>query len=99
MLAFDLAFAGRVYVSCCPVFLNEFFWITGVSMYKLVYACMGTHSFTTVGLVLRGAGNTKCGFMMDLSAVWCIGKPVVFAGAFALKWPVYGVLVLVVHSN
>ncbi|WP_289021773.1 MATE family efflux transporter [Desulfobacter postgatei] len=196
MLSFDFAFVKRVAVTCWPVFLNEFFWVTGVSMYKLVYARMGTPSiaavnivatfeeflfvpffgifyagsilignsigakryerafaygkfmllvqlpmaigaglvlilcrhfilgfynistatydnafylmlttglvfwtkttnFTTVVSVFRGGGDTKFGFFMDLSAVWCIGVPMAFTGAFLLHWPVYGVMALI----
>nr|WP_319397007.1 MATE family efflux transporter [uncultured Desulfobacter sp.] len=196
MLSFDFAFVKRVAATCWPVFLNEFFWVTGVSMYKLVYARMGTQSiaavnivatleeflfvpffgvfhagsilignsigakryarafaygkfmllvqlpmalgaglglvlcrpfilgfynispaayenayylmlttglifwtkttnFTTVVSVFRGGGDTKFGFLMDLSAVWCIGVPMAFVGAFVFHWPVYGVMALV----
>nr|WP_321401387.1 MATE family efflux transporter [uncultured Desulfobacter sp.] len=196
MLAFDFAFVKRVAATCWPVFLNEFFWVTGVSMYKLVYARMGTESiaavnivatleeflfvpffgifhagsilignsigakrdtrafaygkfmllsqlpmalgaglglilcrdyilgfynispaaydnayylmlttglifwtkttnFTTVVSVFRGGGDTKFGFFMDLSAVWCIGVPMAFVGAFVFHWPVYGVMALI----
>ena len=196
MLAFDFAFVRRVAATCWPVFLNEFFWVTGVSMYKLVYARMGTESiaavnivatleeflfvpffgvfhagsilignsigaqndtrafaygkfmllsqlpmaigaglglilcrdfilgfynisptaydnayylmlttglifwtkttnFTTVVSVFRGGGDTKFGFLMDLSAVWCIGVPMAFVGAFVFHWPVYGVMALI----
>ena len=196
MLSFDLTFVKRVTATCWPVFLNEFFWVTGVSMYKLVYARMGTQSiaavnivatleeflfipffgifhagsilignsigagrynrafaygkfmllaqlpmalgaglvlilcrnfilgfynisfgaydnayylmlttglifwakttnFTTVVSVFRGGGDTKFGFFMDLSAVWCIGVPMAFTGAFVLDWPVYGVMALI----
>ncbi len=196
MLGFDFAFVKRVAATCWPVFLNEFFWVTGVSMYKLVYARMGTQSiaavnivatfeeflfipffgmfhagsilignsigaaryqqafaygkfmlffqlpmalgaglglilcrhfilgfynistaaydnafylmlttglifwakttnFTTVVSVFRGGGDTKFGFLMDLSAVWCIGVPMAFTGAFVLGWPVYGVMALI----
>ena len=51
MLSFDLAFVKRVAATCWPVFLNEFFWVTGVSMYKLVYARMGTQSIAAVNIV------------------------------------------------
>ena len=196
MLGFDLAFVQRVAATCWPVFLNEFFWVTGVSMYKLVYARMGTQSiaavnivatleeflfvpffgifhagsilignsigakrhdrayaygkfillsqlpmalgagfllilsrtfilgfynisaeaydnayylilttglifwtkttnFTTVVSVFRGGGDTRFGFLMDLSAVWCIGVPMAVTGAFVFHWPVYGVMALV----
>lgn len=196
MLGFDLAFVKQIMATCWPVFFNEFFWVTGVSMYKLVYARMGTQSiaaanivstleeflfipffgifhagsilignsigakryerafaygklillsqlpmalvagfllilcrhfilgfynisteaygnayylmlttglvfwtkttnFTTVVSVFRGGGDTKFGFLMDLSAVWCIGVPMAFTGAFILCWPVYGVMALI----
>lgn len=196
MLGFDLAFVKRVMATCWPVFFNEVFWVTGVSMYKLVYARMGTQSiaavnivatleeflfvpffgmfhagsilignsigakrynqafaygkfmllaqlpmalgaglllilcrnfilgfynisfaahnnayylmlttglvlwakttnFTTVVSVFRGGGDTRFGFFMDLSAVWCIGVPMAFTGAFVLHWPVYGVMALI----
>jgi len=51
MLSFDFAFVKRVMATCWPVFLNEFFWVTGVSMYKLVYARMGTQSIAAVNIV------------------------------------------------
>ena len=196
MFSFDFAFVKRVTATCWPVFLNEFFWVTGVSIYKLVYARMGTQSiaavnivatleeflfvpffgifhagsilignsigakrydrafaygkfmlltqlpmalgaggvlilcrpfilgfynispaaydnayylmlttglvfwtkttnFTTVVSVFRGGGDTKFGFLLDLSAVWCIGVPMAFAGAFVFHWPVYGVMALI----
>ena len=196
MLSFDFVFVKRITATCWPVFLNEFFWVTGVSMYKLVYARMGTQSiaavnivatleeflfvpffgifhagsilignsigakrykraydygkfmllaqlpmalgaglmlilcrpfilgfynistaaydnayylilttglvfwtkttnFTTVVSVFRGGGDTKFGFFMDLSAVWCIGVPLAFTGAFIFHWPVYGVMALI----
>ena len=54
-----------------------------------------TTNFTTVVSVFRGGGDTKFGFLMDLSAVWCIGVPMAFTGAFVLHWPVYGVMALI----
>jgi putative MATE family efflux protein len=51
MLSFDFAFVKRVTTTCRPVLLNEFFWVTGVSMYKLVYARMGTQSIAAVNIV------------------------------------------------
>ena len=196
MKALDKAFCRRVFTTCWPVFLNEFFWVTGVSMYNLVYARMGTSSIAAVNImasieevmyipffgifhggaimignaigaeereqaygigknllisqlimalgaglliillrdfilsfyqispearanahyllmvsglifwvkstnitnvvsVLRGGGDTKFGFFMDLTGVWCIGVPLAFIGAFVLHLPVYWVMALV----
>ena len=196
MLGFDLPFVKRVAATCWPVFLNEFFWVTGVSIYKLVYARMGTQSiaavnivttleeflfipffgifhggsilignsigagrdkrayaygkfillaqlpmavlagvslilcrnfilgfynispethqnayylmmttglilwakttnFTTVVSIFRGGGDTRFGFFMDLTGVWCIGIPMALLGAFVLHLPVYWVMALV----
>ncbi|WP_320042287.1 MATE family efflux transporter [uncultured Desulfobacter sp.] len=196
MFSFDFAFVKRVTATCWPVFLNEFFWVTGVSIYKLVYARMGTEAiaaanivatleeflfvpffgifhagsilignsigakryerafaygkfmlltqlpmalgaglvlilcrhfilglynistaaydnayylmlttglifwtkttnFTTIVSVFRGGGDTKFGFLIDLSGVWCIGVPMAFFGAFVFHWPVYGVMALI----
>ena len=196
MLVWDPAFCRRVFSTCWPVFLNEFFWVTGVSMYNLVYARMGTSSiaavnimasieevmfipffgffhggsimignsigaskpdqafaigkgllafqfimalcvglamiqfrefilsfynlsaaahtnalnlllvsglifwakttnFTNVVSVLRGGGDTRFGFFLDLAGVWCIGVPMAFIGAFIFKLPVYWVMPMV----
>lgn len=196
MLGFDIAFLKRVAATCWPVFLNELFWVTGVSMYKLVYARIGTESiaavnivatieefmfipffgifhggsimignsigagkkdqamaygqflllsqlimalgaglvmivsrdfilgfynispatyenayylmlatglilwakttnFTNVVSVLRGGGDTRFGFLLDLTGVWCIGVPMAFFAAFYLDLPVYWVMVLI----
>ncbi len=196
MLGFDFSFVKRVAATCWPVFLNEFFWVTGVSMYKLVYARMGTTAiaavnitatleeflfipffgifhggsilignsigagrdkrayaygkfillaqlpmavlagiclilcrnfilgfynispaaqqnayylmlttglvlwakttnFTTVVSIFRGGGDTRFGFFMDLTGVWCIGVPMAFFAAFVLHLPVYWVMALV----
>ncbi len=54
-----------------------------------------TTNFTTVVSVFRGGGDTKFGFLLDLSAVWCIGVPMAFIGAFVFHWPVYGVMALI----
>ncbi|MCG8566906.1 MAG: MATE family efflux transporter [Desulfobacterales bacterium] len=196
MKALDKAFCRRVFTTCWPVFLNEFFWVTGVRMYNLVYARMGTSSiaavnimasieevmfipffgffhggsimignsigaskpdqafaigkgllafqfimalcvglamiqfrefilsfynlsaaahtnalnlllvsglifwakttnFTNVVSVLRGGGDTRFGFFLDLAGVWCIGVPMAFIGAFIFKLPVYWVMPMV----
>ena len=42
-----------------------------------------------------GGGDTKFGFFMDLTGVWCIGVPLAFIGAFVLHLPVYWVMALV----
>ncbi|WDP90172.1 MAG: MATE family efflux transporter [Desulfobacter sp.] len=196
MLGFDRPFFMRVLATCWPVFLNELFWVTGVSMYKVVYARIGTQAiaavnivatleefmfipffgifhggsimignsigagrekrayaygrflmvaqlimalaagammilsrdlvlsfynispatyenayylmlvaglvfwgkttnFTTIVAVLRGGGDTRFGFLLDLAGVWCIGVPMAFLAAFYLELPVYGVMALI----
>ena len=196
MFSFDTAFLRRVATTCWPVFLNEFFWVTGISLYKLVYARLGTESiaavnivatleeflfipffglfhggaimignsigagkektayaygqflliaqflmavaggllmilsrdmvlsfynispgtyenayylmlvsgillwtkttnFTNIVSVLRSGGDTRFGFFLDLTGVWCIGVPLAFFGAFYLGLPVYWVMALI----
>lgn len=51
MAGFRLDFIKRVTTTCWPVFLNELAWVTGVSLYKLVYARMGTESIAAVNIV------------------------------------------------
>lgn len=51
MFSFDRPFLGRVLTTCWPVFLNELFWVTGISLYKLVYARIGTESIAAVNIV------------------------------------------------
>jgi len=189
-------FVRKVLSVCWPVFLNEFFWVIGVSLYNLVYARIGTESIAAVNIVasienfllipffgmfhagsimvansigsgreddsyqygrslismqffmaivtggvmilsrdvvlsfynisevartnayhlmfvagvvlcikttnvahivsvLRGGGDTRFGFLLDITSVWCIGVPMAFFGAFYLKLPVYWVMALV----
>lgn len=196
LLAIDRIFMKQVAVTCWPVMCNEFFWVIGTSLYKLVYARMGTESmaavsivssieelvlipffgmfragsvilgnsigagnpdqafrygkyllwtqlvmalcaglfmagarevvlgfynvsdatyanayhlmlvaglglclkcsnFTLIVSVLRGGGDTRFGFLLDLAGVWCIGVPMAFFAAFALGLPVYWVMALV----
>jgi len=200
MLDFDRVFLKKVLTTCWPVFLNEFVWVTGVSLYNLVYARIGTQSiaavnivasienfmmipffgmffsgsiiignsigagkpdeaylygkfllavqfsmaifaggimilgremilsfynisdgaymnayhlmfvsgmalcikvtnFTNVVSVLRGGGDTRFGFLLDLTGVWCIGVPMAFFGAFYLNLPVYWVMALVMTEE
>ncbi len=51
MFSFDRPFLGQVLTTCWPVFLNELFWVTGISLYKLVYARIGTESIAAVNIV------------------------------------------------
>ncbi len=196
MLGFDFNFFRHVLATCWPVFLNELFWVTGISLYKLVYARIGTESIAAVNIVatieefmfipffgifhggaivignsigsgrkntaysfgrflmviqlvlaiaagiviilsrdfvlsfynispdtyknayylmlvtgmvfwskttnfvnivsvLRGGGDTKFAFLLDLTGVWLIGLPVAFWAAFYLELPVYGVMALI----
>lgn len=200
MLDFDYPFFKKILTTCWPVFLNEFFWVTGVSLYNLVYARIGTDSiaavsivasienfmlipffgmfhagsimignsigagrddqaylygryllmlqffmaifaggimilsrnmvlsfynvsdaaymnayhlmfvvgvvlcikitnFTNVVSVLRGGGDSRFGFFLDFTGVWCIGVPMAFFGAFFLELPVYWVMAMVMTEE
>jgi putative MATE family efflux protein len=200
MLDFDRVFLKKVLTTCWPVFLNEMVWVTGVSLYNLVYARIGTQSiaavnivasienfimipffgmffsgsiiignsigadkpeeaylyskfllaiqfsmalvaggimilgregilafynisdtaymnayhlmfvagialcvkvtnFTNIVSVLRGGGDTRFGFFLDLTGVWCIGVPMAFFAAFYLNLPVYWVMALVLTEE
>ncbi len=196
MFSFDIPFVRKVIATCWPVFLNELFWVVGISLYKLVYARIGTEAiaavnivatieefmfipffglfhggsiiiansigagqgktvqayggfllgtqlimaftvgavmiltrdfvlsfynispatyenayhlmmvaglvfwskttnFTNIVSILRGGGDTRFGFFLDLTGVWCIGLPIAFFSAFYLKLPVYWVMALI----
>lgn len=196
MFDFNLPFFKKIMMTCWPVILNEFFWVTGASLYSLVYARIGTESiaavnivasienfmlipffgmfhagaimignsigaqkedeayqfgkyllisqffmalltgglmiifrshilvfyniseqaytyayhvmlvagivlcakvinFTNIVAVLRGGGDTKYGFFLDLTGVWCIGVPLAFFGAFYLHLPVHWVMAMI----
>ncbi len=200
MFTFDTPFFKKIMATCWPVILNEFFWVTGASLYSLVYARIGTESiaavnivasienfmlipffgmfhagaimignsigaqeeeeayqfgkyllisqffmallagglmilfrsqilkfynisdqaytyayhvmlvagivlcakvinFTNIVAVLRGGGDTKYGFFLDLTGVWCIGVPLAFFGAFYLHLPVYWVMAMIVTEE
>ena len=45
--------------------------------------------------ILRSGGDTRYAFLLDLCAVWLIGVPLAFIGAFVLHLPVYFVYLLV----
>ena len=45
--------------------------------------------------ILRSGGDTRYAFLLDLCAVWLIGVPLAFIGAFVLQLPVYFVYLLV----
>lgn len=200
MFDLDRIFCKKVVDTCWPVFLNEFLWVIGVSLYNLVYARIGTQSiaavnivvsienfilipffglfhagaimignkigsgekelaytygknllrlqfslaiaaggvmilsreivlgfysisdtalsnahhlmmvaglilcvkitnFTNVVSVLRGGGDTRFGFVLDLTGVWLIGVPLSFLGAFYFHLPVYWVMALVASEE
>ena len=51
MIGFDLSYIKNMLGTCWPVLLNEIFWVTGVSLYNLVYARIGTGSIAAVNIV------------------------------------------------
>jgi len=51
MVGFPGTFLKKVIATCWPVFLNELAWVTGVSLYKVVYARIGTDSIAAVNIV------------------------------------------------
>jgi Na+-driven multidrug efflux pump len=54
-----------------------------------------TTNFTNIVSVLRGGGDTRFGFFLDLTGVWFIGVPMAFFAAFYLDLPVYWVMALI----
>ena len=51
MFGFHRNFLNKVLATCWPVFLNELFWVTGISLYKLVYARIGTEAIAAANIV------------------------------------------------
>ncbi len=60
-----------------------------------VVLCFKITNFTNVVSVLRGGGDTRFGFLLDFTGIWCIGVPMAFFGAFFLHLPVYWGMALV----
>ena len=46
-----------------------------------------------------GGGDTRFGFLLDLTGAWCIGVPMAFFSVFFLDLPVYWVMALVVTEE
>ncbi len=61
--------------------------------------CVKITNFTNVVCVLRGGGDTRFAFWVDLSGVWFIGVPMSFLGAFYFHLPVYWVMAMVVSEE
>jgi putative MATE family efflux protein len=51
LFAFDRSFVGRFFKTATPVILNEMAWATGMVMYKVVFARMGTGVIATMNIV------------------------------------------------
>jgi putative MATE family efflux protein len=51
MFSFDRAFVRRFFVTATPVILNEMAWATGMVMYKIVFARMGTAVIASMNIV------------------------------------------------
>ncbi len=64
-----------------------------------IVLCAKVINFTNIVAVLRGGGDTKYGFFLDLTGVWCIGVPLAFFGAFYLHLPVYWVMAMIVTEE
>lgn len=49
--------------------------------------------------ILRSGGDTRYAFLVDVGAIWLIGVPLAFIGAFVLDLPVYLVYLLVMTEE
>lgn len=55
-----------------------------------------------IGLIIgvfRSGGDTRFGFLLDLSGVWLVGIPMGLLGAFVLHLPIYWVMAMVVTEE
>ena len=50
MVAFDSKFIGNIVKTMLPVVINEVIWSTGISMYSVIYARIGTESVAAVSI-------------------------------------------------
>ena len=49
--------------------------------------------------ILRSGGDTRYAFFIDAGAIWCIGVPLAFIGAFGLHLPVHWVYLMVMTEE
>ncbi|GAB4438991.1 MAG: MATE family efflux transporter [Anaerolineae bacterium] len=49
--------------------------------------------------ILRSGGDTRYAFFIDAGAIWCIGVPLAFLGAFVLQLPVHWVYLMVMTEE
>ncbi len=68
MINFDSAYLKRIYRTCFPVFLNEFFWSTGVAIYNIIYARIGTEAIAAVNIIASIEGFIMIPFLGILHA-------------------------------
>jgi len=60
-----------------------------------LYFPLAMFNMTSVVGVMRSGGDTKICIIMDLIAVYCIGLPLAFAGAFVFKLPIFIVYAMI----
>ena len=94
--------AGLLLIITCP-FLSDFYSvsdgvkalannimrITGLAMAIKLF------NFTTIVGILRNGGDTRFCMFVDVGAVWLVGVPLAFFGAYVLRAPVYAVAAMV----
>jgi putative MATE family efflux protein len=85
-----------------PVIVNIFNVSDAVKAYsqKITYVIAAVLivkllNFTTIVGILRSGGDTLFCMILDLTAVWAVGVPLAFLGAYHLGLPVYWVLAMV----
>lgn len=69
-----------------------------ILVFSTFFFVEGYNMVTVLG-VLRSGGDNKFCLYMDLLAVWCIGLPIAFVGAFVSKLPVYWVYGLILFQE
>lgn len=82
----------RLFTNLTPT-ANEYLkWMIAVCSYYVVGKSINS---TTIGGIFCAGGDSKFGFLCDTITLWCIVVPLSFIAAFALKWPVMAVYVLI----
>lgn len=59
-----------------------------------LYAPIKVENMILGGGIIRSGGNTRIIMLIDIIGTWCIGIPLCFLAAYALKWGIVGVYAL-----
>ena len=99
-------FLGIVLAVLSPLILNLFNVSYSVrkNSQMILYIISAIFSIRVLGImlvvgILRGGGDAKTALYIESFTMWCIGIPLIMAGAFILKLPIYIVYSLAIAEE